>query len=63
MKKGDNVITIESGQQCLKHTIVGWELLVEWRDGSSGWIPLKDVKEFNPIEVAEYAINNEIHDE
>jgi hypothetical protein len=37
--------------------------LVEWRDGSSGWIPLKDVKEFNPIEVAEYAINNEIHDE
>ena len=38
----------------------GWSLLVEWKDGGSHWIPLKDLKESNPIEVAEYAITNKI---
>jgi len=41
----------------------GWDLCVKWRDGSTSWLPLKDVKNTNPVELAEYAITNKIADE
>ena len=44
-------------------TTKGWKLLVEWKDGTQNWMPLKDLKESNPIEVAEYAIANKIQNE
>ena len=28
--------------------------MAEWKDGSSSWIPLKDLKASNPVELAEY---------
>ena len=31
-------------------------MLVRWTDGSESWIPLKDVKESNRLETAEYAL-------
>ena len=34
-----------------------------WRDGSETWVPLKDIKESNPVEVAEYAKSSGIDDE
>jgi hypothetical protein len=48
-KKGDNTITTSSGQQRHKLTTVGWEMLVEWRDGSCNWVPLKELKASNPV--------------
>ena len=39
----------------MKQTTVGWKLLVAWKDGSESWVPLKDLKESNPVEVAEFA--------
>ncbi len=41
----------------------GWELLVEWHDGSMDWMPLADLKASNPLQVAEYAKANKIDDE
>jgi hypothetical protein len=41
-------------------TTRGWQLLVKWKEGGSDWIPLKDLKESYPVEVAEYAIANKI---
>jgi len=41
----------------------GWDICIEWRDGTISWLPLKDVKQSNPIEMAEYAIANKISDE
>ncbi len=32
-------------------------------DGTTDWMPLKDLKEANPIEIAEYAVSNRIDDE
>jgi hypothetical protein len=61
--KTDGFIIGQYGQQIPKQTTKGWKLCVEWWDGSTSWIPLKDLKEFNPIEVAEYAIANRISDE
>ncbi len=37
-------------------TTKGWELKVQLKDSSSNWIPLRGIKEYNPIKVAEYAV-------
>ena len=46
-----------------KLTTRGWKLLVSWKDGSTDWIPLNDLKEANPVEVVEYAVANRIAEE
>jgi hypothetical protein len=33
---------------------------VLWKDGTSTWVPLKELKESNPVKVAEYAVGNKI---
>ena len=48
-------VTTKSGNRRYRKTTVGWKLLVLWKDGSEQWIPLKDMKESHPIEVAEFA--------
>ena len=52
-----------NGQRRNKKTTAGWKLQVEFTDGTTDWIPLKDVKHSNPIQLAEYAIMNKIDDE
>lgn len=52
-----------SGQYRKKKTTRGWELCVLWKDGSTDWIALKDLKESYPIQVAQYAKNVKIDDE
>ena len=32
-------------------------------DGSVDWVPLKDLKQYNPVELDKYAAENEISDE
>ena len=46
-----------------RRTTKGWQLLVQWKDGSTSWTPLKDLKESNPIEEVEYAVANKIANE
>ena len=53
----------KNGQQRMRRTTKGWMFLVQWKDGSSNWIPLKDLKVSNPIEAAEYAVVNKIAEE
>ena len=61
-RKSDDAIPKENGWHVLpsggkrrKITTDGWELYIDWADGTSNWIPLKDIKQSNPIEAAEYA--------
>jgi hypothetical protein len=61
--QSDGFTTSKNGNKVAKTTTIGWSLLVEWKDGSSDWIPLKDLKESNPVELAEYAISNELVEE
>jgi hypothetical protein len=44
-------------------TTKGWELLVQWKNSSTSWEPLRNLKESYPIEVAECAIANKIAEE
>jgi hypothetical protein len=46
-----------------KMTTRGWKILVLWKDKTTTWIPLKDLKESNPIKAAEYAVANKVSDE
>ena len=55
--------TLPSGIRKRKVTTKGVELEVEFVDGTSSWVPLKDLKESNPIETAEFAVSRSIQDE
>ena len=57
------LITNHKGKRHPRITTRGWELQVEWDDGSATWAPLKDLKQSNPVEVAEYAVANKIAEE
>lgn len=60
---GNGYITLASGTRKRRITTKGWELKADWTDGTSSWIPLSDLKESNPIEVAEYSVSHDIHQE
>lgn len=52
-----------NGKQEKKKTTAGWDLEIEWKDGSTSWLPLKELKETNGIIVAKYAVDNLIDSE
>jgi hypothetical protein len=45
-----------NGKRHLKRTTKGWQLCVQWRDGTTTWERLAELKESNPVEVAEYSV-------
>ena len=51
------------GNRTAKRTTRRWELYVEWKDGTSDWVKLKDLKDSKPVELAEHAVANLIVDE
>ena len=61
--KQDQFVVTKRGRKKIRQTTRGWDLCVVWRDGSEQWVPLKDIKESNPVEVAEYARAARIHEE
>ena len=63
VSKDDGIEVTNSGQRRLRRTTRGWKLLVSWKDGSTSWVPLKDLKESHPVQVAEYALVNKILEE
>ena len=64
VKKEDGyIVNHKRGTKRKKMTTVGWELCVQWKDGSSNWIALKDLKNSYPIELARYAMENKIADQ
>ena len=40
----------------MRKTTAGWHLCVLWKDGSTSWEWLADLKESYPVQVAEYAV-------
>ena len=53
VQKDDGFVLTRSGQRRPKITTAGWELCVEWKEGTSEWIKLKHLKESYPVQVAE----------
>jgi hypothetical protein len=56
VSKDDGFEVMWNGQQRPRHTMRDWKLvLIQWKDGSMSWVPVKDMKESpHPIEVVEY---------
>ncbi|KAI2499334.1 Reverse transcriptase (RNA-dependent DNA polymerase) [Fragilaria crotonensis] len=59
----DAFITTRTGTRRRRETTVGWELLVQWKDQSTTWVSLKDMKEAYPVQSAEYAVQARIAEE
>jgi hypothetical protein len=57
-RQANGTVTLANGNVKPKITTQGWQLLVLWKDKSTSWVKLKDLKASNPIELAEYAVAN-----
>jgi hypothetical protein len=60
--RADMYIKVGSNRQ-IRKTTKGCHLCVEWKDGTTSWERLADLKESNPVEVAEYAATKSLHDD
>ena len=56
--KVDDFIKYINGKLHRKRKTRGWKLLVEWKDSSVDWVPLKYLKRSNPVELDEHAVAN-----
>ena len=63
VKQQDAFITSRNGGRRRRETTKGWEILLLWKDGSSTWEALKDIKECYPVNLAEFAIQRRIAEE
>ena len=52
-----------NGTRVPKKKTKGWHLLARFKNGAEEWISLKDFKEASPVEVAEYALRNQLVEE
>ena len=55
MVNKDNQNVTGNGKSYKQKTTRGWQLCIEWKDKSTSWERLSDMKESYPVEVAEYA--------
>ena len=55
--------TTKTGTQRRRMSTKGWLICVIWKDGSTNWIVLKDLKNAYPVQLVEYAININIDKE
>ena len=52
----DLYINTNSGHKRMRHTTSSLNLLVQWKNGTQEWVPLKILNNSIPIEVAEFAV-------
>jgi hypothetical protein len=55
IKLADQKVVRANGRTYLRRSTIIWQLCCQWKDGSSSWVNLADLKESHPIEVAKYA--------
>eukprot|EP00804_Cyclotella_cryptica_P017310 CCRYP_020331-RA/>CCRYP_020331-RA protein AED:0.23 eAED:0.25 QI:0/-1/0/1/-1/1/1/0/484 len=56
-------VSVVDGKKIVKRSTRGWELCCEWKDGSTSWQKLSDLKESHPLQVAEFAFAAQIANE
>ena len=63
INKKDAFIVNKSGTKRRKETTKGWEILAQWKDGTTTWHKMKDIKDSYPVQLAEFVIQNKLEDE
>lgn len=66
--KDQDVLTKEQATAMMdgktsRRTTKGWWFLVQWKKGESTWVPLKELMNSNPLELAEYVVSRNLQDE
>ena len=56
----EKFVISKTGRKILRKTTNGWDFLCLWKDGGKTWAPLKYLKESNPVDIAEYVVENRI---
>ena len=60
VKEQDIFITTRTGTKRRRETTKGIEVLVQWKDGSTTWVNLKDMKNSYPVQMDEYTVQRRI---
>ena len=63
LSKDDAFITTSMGTKQRRESTIGWEILIQWKDSSTTWVSMKDVKQAYPVQLSEYAVAANIADE
>lgn len=63
LEKEDAMYRTANGTLRRKRTTKGWEIYVIWKDGSSNFVPLSEMKESFPVETAMYAVEHRLSEE
>ena len=61
--KNEGTFITRSRMKRKKRTKWGWEICVQWKDGSTNWIALKGLKDSYSLDLENYAVTNKIQDE
>ena len=59
----NNQVKIINSKKVVSFSTRGWELCCEWKDDSSSWQKLSDLKESHPLRVAGFTLATGIADE
>ena len=52
IKEGGSFIHMSNGNKRRRYTTKGWEVCIQYKDGSSNWNQVKDVKESLPVQLS-----------
>ena len=63
IEKKDKYFISKRGRRSMRKTTVGWKFNIKCRYRRTKWVSLKDLKESNQIEVAEYVTSRDIQEE
>jgi len=56
----DRFVVFSNSNLVKRRTTWGCDICVEWKDQSTSWVSLKDLKEAYPVQQAEYVVMNRI---
>jgi len=64
-RKNDEALPAEAStvDAVPRRTTKGWDICIKWKDESSSWHPLCEIKNSFPIHLAKYALKYELQDE
>ena len=60
LQEGEASIKNSSGVTWNVETTKGWECLIQWHDGSTTWNKMKNVKDSYQVQLAKYAVENNL---
>jgi hypothetical protein len=60
IRPSDQKVVRPDGWTCLKRSTIGWQVCCQWKDSSTSWENLADLKDSHPLETAEYALTQGI---